>query len=804
MTERKQLKATVRIYEDARRRYEALPGDKAWMVYDRLWELIPAGGVNVSTTDYSTLVQFGGSSGNKVHDAVRVTAGDIDGVILTPVIDETTAIRDDCYEVKGTGGAPTLEVWKAEQWPFDIIAQPVGVTDGGAPVHSTVDSEYSMIADPFFTVMIWRKGLDEDFLDDVEAGTYDPPFTEIVFGNDAETRWALTIPYNEPPYLWQYDPTDDDAETNGWVRREWSHGSLSVQKTRGDAPDGFWYWIGVIDGKICVSEDRFQDDFAYYSAHPIGHEAIKPGPLQINHWPGMFAFAHRPLKAETATLTRQSTLVPNEGPWSDSDGTINVASRITGEVYGHGLSDYIATAGCLSAFSGTGFGKFKWTLTMAPKARTSTVDRLYADGGDLDVVTYTWPTIKTVRTTYEATITDNGAQPYTNYEAQIPEIHQSVTAEQDAASFQELYLINAKGEAKGIVEGRAVEIFDAGWEYRTGYGYGYWEEDEDLHALDLLWTLEPTFYDIWAAVPLTDLLGLLRLQQIKSPMAFMGFQPAIALTFLAQYAGLGPGWYDFEDLGIPFWSGSAPTHQPLVFDAGTTVADIMREVAKIAGNAAVWCEYNVLKTGCPYCRTKRTSEDWQSHQDGGWNSSGCLAADVARAGPSGVDKVMFANPEDATTPTDPNELLSMEVTRRNIDRWDYANEVTVIGKSANAETIGTTYCDWQKLYGTGDEYFGWPISHVEVADHLGDDPSRSKLNSYAQGLYSRLSPNPKWLRATCMAQTGLRLGHVIQVEGGRRWDLDGEKYRVAGMNTTLNKSARAVTEIIARRMEAAN
>lgn len=796
---RHQLKANVRIYEDAVRRYESEPGDRAFMVYDLFNQLIPAGYLNTSTTNYSTLVQFGGYAGNNVRDAMRVQSGDIDAVMLTPVIDETTDLQAADYTLVSTEDAGTLTEWQAEQWPFNIIAQPVGKEEasGGAPAYyvaSEITSNYDQCADAFFAVMLWRKGLDEDFIDDVADGTEASPHTTLWFGG-GDDSWALTIPYDGSPYLWEYDPTDEDAEASGWVRREWTHGNLSAQSTRGDTPEGFWYWIGIIDGKLCVSEDGFKDNFAYYCSTPYGTETIGEGPLRIRQWPGIIAFAHRPLKAATATLTRETVSMPNTGPWDTDDGRLNVPHRV---VENWTWATYGTISATLSQIGSTNNGNFSWEMTVEPHSETHESDR--SGEANIDVDTYTWPTLKGVRATYDGTVTDNGAQPYVDYEDYVVEILHNTTAEQNAASYQEMHLINTHGEAMDIYEGRAVEILDAGWEFRTPYGYGYFEESEDLHTLDTLWTLEPRAWDRWAEVPLTDILGMLEMDYLPFPVMFGGFTPHEALEWLAKRAGLGPGWYDFEDLDITFWAGQLPGVEPMKFEAGTPIAEVMREVAQAGGEAAIWCENGSIKTGCPYCRTKRTTANFRDHQDNGWNSSGCLTADVARAGASGVDHVLFANPEDATDPEEPNELVDIEVVRRNIGRWDYANSVTVISKTAAGLTSSYTLSDATRLYGSGEDYFGWPVGHLEELDHLGDDSSWTETVARAEELYARLSPNPWYVRGTCLARPSMRVGHVVETEGGNRWNIDGLKWRIVNVATTLRKDGRAMTEFLARQL----
>jgi len=211
-----------------------------------------------------------------------------------------------------------------------------------------------------------------------------------------------------------------------------------------------------------VSEDGFKDSFAYYCSTPYGTETIGEGPLRIRQWPGIIAFAHRPLEAATATLTRETVSMPNTGPWDTDDGRINVPHR---DVENWTWATYGSISATLSQIGSTNNGYFSWEMTVEPHSETHESDR--SGEANIDVDTYTWPTLKGVRATYDGTVTDNGAQPYVDYEDHVVEILHNTTAEQNAASYQEMHLINTHGEAMSIFEGRAVEILEAGWEFRT-------------------------------------------------------------------------------------------------------------------------------------------------------------------------------------------------------------------------------------------------------------------------------------------------------------------------------------------------
>jgi len=200
---------------------------------------------------------------------------------------------------------------------------------------------------------------------------------------------------------------------------------------------------------------------------------------------------------------------------------------------------------------------------------------------------------------------------------------------------------------------------------------------------------------------------------------------------------------------------------------------------------------------CPFAEwTKRTSSDYLTHQDNGWLSTGCLAADIVRAGGTGIDKILYANDPAATETL--NIAQAIEVEETALREGEYANRVTVVG----ADNRGyPRWWRWEHPSAIAPDatldtqYVGWPISKVERDEGLESISSVYRRSVDLDGkLYGRhtvlRSVKGSWI-------TDLFPGMVIQVYGAARQGADGKNYRVLGVKPNPRDMA---TTIMAREM----
>jgi hypothetical protein len=112
----------------------------------------------------------------------------------------------------------------------------------------------------------------------VPAGTI-PPANHV--------RYCVHIPLNGKPTLYVASPRSSNAPYYYWIERDWTGGSLSACDYKGMATTGKRYWIGVIDDCLCVSEEGFEDGFAYYQFRDRGQPIIGiGGQVQVTNFPG--------------------------------------------------------------------------------------------------------------------------------------------------------------------------------------------------------------------------------------------------------------------------------------------------------------------------------------------------------------------------------------------------------------------------------------------------------------------------------------------------------------------------------------
>ena len=368
-------------------------------------------------------------------------------------------------------------------------------------------------------------------------------------------------------------------------------------------------------------------------------------------------------------------------------------------------------------------------------------------------------------------------------EAELPGHH--------AATQVILRLNNRSGQAKDIGDFQQVTIERVGWIRKGAAG----DQEDVVQEFEKLLTLEPSLEGAEAEVPLLDLLAYLGTQRFDEGLPRMdGWNVRDAIAWILEAYGIGPEQYDLEDTGAILTVGDyeKPLWQP---ERGRRVLDFLRElVEKGSRHGAIWCENGIIRTGCRFCRTKRTAEDWLSHCDNGWASSGCLAADVARSGNSdGVDVELYARP--LTEGFDPDEVgvaVALHRYTARVDSQDYANYVSVQGKTPEGETLAAV------VYDSADELYqrGWLVPRIETDASLS---TPAAVNARAQELLNELSEKAIFVRGTVLWDPRIRPGRVVRIHGAERLGLDGHKFRVVSVSHSIRRD-RPYTTFVGRQI----
>ena len=266
-----------------------------------------------------------------------------------------------------------------------------------------------------------------------------------------------------------------------------------------------------------------------------------------------------------------------------------------------------------------------------------------------------------------------------------------------------------------------------------------------------------------------------------------------AIAWVLEAFGIGPEQYDLEDTGAILTSGDyeEPLWQP---ERGRRVLDFLRElVEKGSRHGAIWCENGVIKTGCRFCRTKRTPDNWQSHCDNGWQSSGCLAADIERTGnPDGVDLELYARPSgDDFDPDDVGIVVALQRYTARVDSQDYANYVSVQGRTADGDILTAVAFNQAQI----DE-LKWLVPRIETDAALN---TQAAVNARAQDLLNELSHKAVFIRGTVLWEPAIRPGRVVRVHGAERLGVDGQKFRIVSVSHSIRRD-RPYSTFVARQI----
>lgn len=848
----KTVKVEVEISGTKLRGYEIAKGDEGWMFFDPIPELAKKQQIVSTYMPESAFLEFGEKDertvlmldrkhlkGAILHPYLRLASKIVDGEMSSP--DPSWAWQNYYFS---PAGADYWDFTRSESGLFIECAQkylyPPNTTQEEidnctvAPLSceigyrgtETEGGYIGMCPNGFFAAGVRRAAVSEEaekwLKQNLSYST--ATYTDIYFGgNPPQNRWCLRVPLIGAPVLYEnthYAGSCPPCWTwlyPNWVVRPWTDGSLPSVNPAKAGKEGITYRIGAIGHAICVTESSFEDDFAYYvvgedlPADPQTFQPVIPaGPVYMRNWPGQCTMWLDLMEfPEQGVLYRYPFAVPS---YADDEERNHIYCNgqpvslpsVSGNEIGPPYMEKV---------EGTDPPQLNYAVALK-RGQYPDTDLIVERELPGELLTYTTPYLESVTIYQDAKLTENVVL-WTKPQNVPLELTGDLEMGDATAQHHRLRLDNRQITnpiPEGVEEpdagwvptgdlspGRDVRL-KAGWIYETcdpGATEPVWTELPVLVQQGIFTVVEPGYDPREADFDLTDLLGLLNLKRWEwGTLCARGWYVYDFVTWLLQDAGIGPKWYDVEDLQtlIP------DDIERATWKVGTSYAQIISECVDRFGHgiiapgsgatgrhhvgASLWYDGQdgKIHTGCRYCRTKRTLDTWESHEDNGWASTGCLAVDAARVA-GGVDLVMVDTPVEAA---DYSSLfiakqVQVKVTPLHADK--YANRIVVVGKAPAGYPIYSRWTNEAALYhgeGTpGEEYIGFPVTHIEEDDSLTtQELTDARLNQ----LKAWLSSWPRLVSITAPLIPNAKPGHVLKVTAGQYAGIHGKTFRVTGVN----------------------
>lgn len=430
--------------------------------------------------------------------------------------------------------------------------------------------------------------------------------------------------------------------------------------------------------------------------------------------------------------------------------------------------------------TGAGLDRLTWKIAVEPLVWTPSSG----------ILTYSTPLVKGVSIWQTPTITDNGEPTYSALSYPTSISTEESMADGGGGGDYTVELDNWKENYAGIAPASLVRL---GAQAKIEMGVSYDDASYDTTTLGDFVVVEIPRDNIGMSLQLADPLGMLSLLKWDGkPLNFQYWNSADAIEYMLNMAGYGADWYSLEDIG-------AILYGEWEYNAGARYSEIISDIASRGQRASVWYDLvtHKIMTGCKYCTTQRTSVDYLSHLDGGWNSTGCIAADVARAGAGGIDFQYFAS--TAYNAASLHMITKLSASTGALKDGEYANRVHVEGEQSYGGKPWLRYTDYDAIGPSGEigsGYVGWIIN-----EHVADD-SLTSWFPVAQRMYELSDKfTVGGLRLTdfeCPMNVALRRGLVIGISGGLNADTHNKKFRIL---TVRHDPKSAVTNITGRELK---
>jgi len=786
--------ADVQMMEH-RGRYSIAPNNYPFARHDAMRDVHD--GCTISTAVAGpTVVGYGD---NENLPTAQFIASDLNTFICRPYV--STATAGNYWNVSPAGDVDLVEE-TGKRWGLTWTRQRnMKRADAADYVASEWVSKYTLAPNPFILVGIRRPGRPE--------GCSVEPFTEVHIGEADGKGWALQLPYGDAATWYE-------LVGGQWVQRDWTHGSHHIPEGAEGEEQEIILMISVVRGALGVSlmGDGAGDNYAWYRAgeHVDDWIWVDSAPIRIRHYPGELSVLAQPLYMTSAWVTGEDFWVGVDYGDADAsyydEGELKYRLNIYGWGYSVGADGYGSTTRCAYETAEYDAGAAyvsvpdhgtnglpdlhcRWRLHLSPYEHTST----FTHGGhEVTVKSYTSPGMMAVRLDRMAVLTDNG-EPAVS-ETVTDRVHSiAVDFGEDFEAVEARIRVHNRPEnsywAKDIGLLRGFRIVNHRWrgyyaEYPKALYPAEWTDEAGTvtSLLEYVWALEPELEGYFAELPGLDLMAILNLQRVKGQIPVGdGWNVRDYVRHILGVARIGGAWQDLEDTGLSLAVGrpEEPAWQP---ERGRRLGEYLRQVVeKGSPGGAIWAERGQIVTGCKYCGTARTSSDWLQHQDNGWLSSACLAADLARNA-SGIDLELFCNPEDATDPTALGQMTQVRAYYQTLDDEVFANWVDVMGEDEDGRPLHYVAWDYDSINTPAASNYagGWVIDHVETSPEL---KTAGQVARRGMELKNKLTLLPRWFTGTIIADGSLLRGYVVSVKGGQRVGLHNVKARVAQISLPI-------------------
>lgn len=740
-------------------------------------------------------------------------------------------------KVAYTGDGTDLSDWIVSVVGFAGTQDAFGLNQGLCP-------------NPFFTAGFRRQSIPPEFLAALaaEPGAVEYCSTQIVWGVNPEIfpegRWMLHCPLQGKPMLYERvlagHPWVADPDTARWEPRPWTEGDLSEIKAKKAAEEGYSYNIGCMGHAICVSEGGFDaaGDFAYYVAGNLNEPVVPYGEMFIRNWPGQCTFWLDLNVFPTGRIQRWPFAVPafrsvdvGSYLWGQPFSTVYqnatdpvTSALVTSELPGvEGMAAELLPLGLYEDMATQGLLRYELLLNAGT----------YPVGADpqAEIVTQTPPFVEAVTLFQNPQLTDNGAATFTETDRGVVSLRAEEDLEELSAAHQELVLTNGMesftpptdelGEplaepaggwsaTRDFTPGRQVQLLGVGWRMKNLDGSA---DSDTVVGMGDYWIVGPRRGARVARFDVTDLMGMVGLAEWdgETDLNFRGWNAAEAIAFSLEYNGIGPDQYDLEDTGL-----IVPDDREHCYRRKTNWLKILRSLVDAGGSLYYDWSDGKIKSGCRYCRAKRTAATLLAHADNAWASSACLATDAARVA-GGIDFLAVDTPEPGEGgagaaygmyPAD-----GFECEEATLDPRDFANQIVVVGKYSQqtwaksgmhwpnmdgwddivARWRNTASLDWNETT-PDDDYLGWIISHIENDDSL---ETEQQVWQRVAELAARLSTRAKKCRFRVPLLPTLRAGMTTKIQGARYAQCHDLSFRITSVRHDPRGSK---TEVRGRQM----
>jgi hypothetical protein len=680
-------------------------------------------------------------------------------------------------------------------------------TDAGAYVVSAWFSAWEACANPFLFVGLKRQALPDDYSSAIE------PYTEIGFGITDDAGIRIRLPYRRDSFPVLYDQNGWNGAA--WYPQEWSTGGLSFSEGE-EGVQTCLFVVGFVAGRMYIWKPGSSTPIASYARNVAGREEwlyCKEANIGLTHTVGELSVAVRPMILSPVQLMGPQIFTGTDDFTGLGQGIAPYGYCMTADGYTVPTTDAILDFG----FTNT-YGSLQWVNaplagmvkagrvgagdvaeTLLPAQHTTWFAELVPltrthsftySGTAYSVTTYSTPLLAAVDLWQPAELTDNGAPAESEDLSAAKKVHAIEVDEPEGWSTSQCRFTfhNRRHEDDWAASIGLLRQFDVTANWRSEYDYpdSGWVDDT-AYQLGTFWGFDPDYDTRYCTINALDAMGLLALYRVADELSPGDGQDVTAqIAEWLQAARIGTALQDLEDAGFTFENSPQLKERLWLPRRGVSLAAFLQEVQeKAAKGGAIWCETGIIKTGCKYCGQKRTSADWAQHQDSGWGSSACLAADIVRAGATGLDAYLIGSGNERAGLT--AGPLVLEATVRKVSETllgRFANYVDVSGEDSYGRPVRSVVWDYDSINTPAAANYagGFVIPHIETSSA---HRSFAGANLRANQVLNDKSELPTWIEATFLCEPSLSRGCVVGVKGWDNLGIDGKRYRVTQLSPPI-------------------